>query len=123
MRFNTDASTGPTFPARFSIAFANLLVALAPFFATFLAPIIIVVMIPATDIATADIPAIFSFAHFLNLSNLVRSFVYTSSSTMDMAFGPFGRSFDLNFISSAFNSTMSAIASYRRAFCSRPAVR
>ena len=55
--------TAPKFFPIFPTAFA-------PDFNAFLAPIIIVVNIPATEIATADKPNKFSFDHFLNLSNL-----------------------------------------------------
>ena len=51
-------------------ALANLPIARAPLTNTFLAPIILVVIIPAIDIAIADNPTMFSFAHFLKHCNL-----------------------------------------------------
>ena len=52
------------------LAFANFPVACEPLRIAFLAPIIIVVIIPAIDTANADNPTMFSFAHFLKRCNL-----------------------------------------------------
>ena len=50
---------GATFSPTFTNALANLLVACAPFLIAVRVPITMVVMIPATDIATAELPPMF----------------------------------------------------------------
>ena len=65
--------TAPKFLPIFAIAFPKFTTTFAPCFNAFLAPITIVVIIPATEIATADRPNKFSFAHYLIFSNLTIS--------------------------------------------------
>ncbi len=77
--FRMVVIAGAAFFAMLASAFPNCPTAFAPFFTAFHPAITIVVIIPAIEIATADTPAMFSLAHFLNLSNLVRSLVLASS--------------------------------------------
>ena len=110
-RFRSAPSTCPAFSAIFPRVFASLLVALAPFFTAFRAPTAMVVMTPATEMATTEIPPRFLLTHLLNLSILVRSFFSASSSTMLRASSPSGRMFARRRISSAFSSATSAMDS------------
>ena len=115
-RFRSAPSTGAAFSAIFPRVFASLLVALAPFFVAFLAPTTMVVIIPATEMATIEIAPKFLLAHLLNLSNLVRSLFSASSSTMLRASSLSGRTLARRRNSSAFNAATSAMELYRSFF-------
>ena len=73
IKFNKDEINTPKFLPIFTSAFPKSPTAFAPDFNAFLAPIIMVFNIPATEIATADNPSRLSFDHLLNLSNLRKS--------------------------------------------------
>ena len=67
-RFKRAPSTGAAFSAIFPRVFASLLVALAPLFRAFRAPMTMVVIIPATEMATTEIPPRFLFSQRLKRS-------------------------------------------------------
>ena len=70
MMFSNGANRDPSFLPRLYKALANFPVACAPYKIAFLAPIVMVVIMPATDIAIADRPTRFSLAHSLKHCNL-----------------------------------------------------
>ena len=110
-RFKRAPSTGAAFSAIFPRVFASLIVVLTPFFTAFLAPTTMMVMIPATEMATTEMAPKFLLAHLLNLSNLVRSLFSASSSTMLRASSPSGRMLARRRNSSAFNAATLAMDS------------
>ena len=82
MMFNNGANSPPSFFTKIVYSLSEFTSGLSTLSYSPPAPAMIVVIMPATEIANAEIPTKFSLAQFLKRSSLVRSLIDSLSSAV-----------------------------------------